>query len=103
MAAFTTLAAVATAAVSGIGAISQSRQQRKQRREARRAQEKAEIEAREAGKLKGPDSNDVRVKVGAATKKNVLGGDDELKGTAKRSGTTGLGGLGVSAAKVGGL
>lgn len=84
MAAISTLIAAGSLALGATGAAAQYNKQKQTERAARNNAEQAEIEAREAAKLKGMDTPDARVQVGAtdANASSTISTDE--KGRSKR-------------------
>ena len=99
MALFTALSSIAALG----GAVSAAQDRRKAERQARRDAKAQEDKAREAAALRGPQEQEVRTKIGVGDAEKPTTTNSERRGTATRQADTGLGGMAVSAATIGGL
>ena len=104
MAAITTMVAVASLAVGATAAVSQHRNTQAAQAEQRKRLKEQKTAAQEAAGLKGVEEDTgAKVKLGADDDRTANGKPISKKGTAVRTSTTGLGTLGVSPSKIGGL
>ncbi len=105
MAAVSTLIAAGSLALGAVGAATQYNAQKSAQKKAQRRSDAQETEAREAAKLKGQETQDARVQVGATDRTEGATSPTEAKGKSKRkkkSDTLGTA-LAPTASSIGGL
>lgn len=99
MAFFTALSAIAAVG----GALSARQQQMKAAAVAKAAAKKQETKAREAAAMRAPVEQEVRTKIGVSDAATPTALNSDKRGTSVRDTSNGLGGVAVSASKIGGL